>query len=217
MMTSSTRAAPVDARGTLAAGMPYWHWQRTLADDVASIAADLVDGPWFELRFDAGIDQIAELVETGLRDAGAPTCAALANDVRALGELVAALNDRSRVSVRLEVTGLQTCPVFHQDNNVMRLLCTYAGPGTEWLSDDDVDRSQLGLQGRTPAAANAAIARGAPHRCEPGDVLLLTGAEFGERGVGVVHRSPPTSLGPRLFVTIDAIDGDGTGCSAACG
>ena len=123
--------------------------------------------------------------------------------------------DPEELNERIEVNAAEMCPAFHQDANVMRLLCTYAGPGTEWLPEPSVDRSELGLQGRTPADANAAIASGPSRHSLPGEVLILTGSKFDERGVGAIHKSPSAELGSRLFVAIDPLDDD-PGCRDGC-
>ena len=199
-------------------GPVMWRWERALADEVRDLAREMSDGPWFELRVTAAVGQLVETVEQGLDEAGVAAGAArraLADDIATLGRMVAEAASRSQVLVRVEVNAAEMCPVFHQDANVMRLLCTYAGPGTEWLPESSVDRAELGLRGRTPAAANAAIACGPSHHSQPGEVLILTGSRFDERGVGAIHKSPAAELGTRLFVAIDPLDDDQR-CQSGC-
>lgn len=199
-------------------GPVMWRWERDVPDPVAELAQELAGGDWFELRVTAAVDQIAEAVAQGLTEIGVPdgpARRALAADVALLGRTVAQAAARSHVLVRVEVNAAEMCPVFHQDANVIRLLCTYAGPGTEWLPEPSVDRSELGLQGRTPADANAAIASGPSRHSLPGEVLILTGSKFDERGVGAIRKSPSAELGSRLFVAIDPLDDD-PGCRDGC-
>lgn len=49
---------------------------------------------------------------------------------------------------------------YHEDKVPLRLLCTYVGPGTEWLDDRHVDRWQL--YSNTQRHRNEAISRGNP-------------------------------------------------------
>lgn len=101
------------------------------------------------------------------------------------------------------------CRKFHCDSLRYRLVTTYAGPGTEWLADEDVDREALArllpcaetsnrLVVREPTAVNRALA---------GDVLLMKGAMHD--GVeGTVHRSPPIegTRERRLLLAISTVD-----------
>lgn len=200
-----------DVRAALERGGTVWRCERALPGDLAEYARQLLIGPPFDVRVSAPVGEIASVVEAALEQAGVadgPERVLLTDDIAALGALMATAAGCTMVTVRVEHLATETCPVFHQDKNMMRLLCTYAGPGTEWLPEERVDRAQLGLQGRSPAEANAAIARGAPQRCEPGEILILTGARFDHRQSGVVHKSPAASLGPRLLVAIDPCEGN---------
>ncbi|WP_367115613.1 DUF1826 domain-containing protein [Thiohalocapsa sp.] len=40
-----------------------------------------------------------------------------------------------RIGLRLEVLHRPMCPRWHRDHNGIRLLCTWLGPGTQWLDD----------------------------------------------------------------------------------
>ena len=55
-----------------------------------------------------------------------------------LGRLAERFFDISKgrdVALRLETTEDDGCRRFHVDRTHLRLLCTYRGPGTEWLTD----------------------------------------------------------------------------------
>ena len=49
-------------------------------------------------------------------------------------------------SIRIQILKVTTdkCRLFHADYNVQRLLCTYLGPGTEWLEESNVNYKYLG-------------------------------------------------------------------------
>lgn len=110
------------------------------------------------------------------------------SDLARLAALFFAVSSDLGVTLRLETTSEDGCRRFHVDRTRLRLLCTYRGPGTEWLSDAQVDRvAQAG------GARNDGIIRfGAPSRFQPCWVGILKGDAYpGNAGHGLVHRSPP--------------------------
>lgn len=54
----------------------------------------------------------------------------------AMGEAL----QRSNVTAKLELVAQQSCPRFHADTVGMRCLCTYAGPGTQFVANRHVRR-----------------------------------------------------------------------------
>ena len=110
-----------------------------------------------------------------------------------LADFSAALG-RRHLYGQLAAFGHDKCRKFHTDNVTVRLLCTYAGPGTEWVSNEEVVRENLARTDVDMETANRSVLRTADavHRCQAGDVLLLKGEAFdGNRGLAAVHRSPP--------------------------
>jgi hypothetical protein len=120
-------------------------------------------------------------------------------DIRRLALLFAAVIDTGgALRIRLEAITGRACHRWHADAVGLRLLCTYRGPGTEWL----------------PLAGGAAVARslhpktlpGEPRRVATGAVAILKGEGFaGNAGFGCIHRSPPAGPGERarLLLCID--------------
>lgn len=105
-------------------------------------------------------------------------------DVRWLVGAYACLLDARRVGLRLRALEGAMCPRFHVDHVPARLICTYAGPGSEWLTAPDaVQVEQLST----------------------GDVAVLKGERWlGNEGQGLVHRSPAIPAGQRrLMLTLD--------------
>jgi hypothetical protein len=135
---------------------------------------------------------------------------ALASDLAFLATLCVDLLDCDRVGLRVEITASATCPRFHVDRTGLRLLCTYRGPGTEWLADEDADRSRLGAgaAGR-PDACSGLLRSGARIRTVPPfAVVLLKGSAWpGNEARGAIHRSPavPCGAGPRVLVALDPL------------
>lgn len=128
-----------------------------------------------------------------------PAHPALAADIAWLVKLYRDLLGCPALGLRLEVLERAMCPGWHVDHTGIRLLCSYRGPGTEWLDDRGIDRRRL----RTDSAGRPAS--GAAHS---GDLCLLKGSAWqGNQGQGVIHRSPtPTpGSGPRILLALDAL------------
>ena len=135
-------------------------------------------------------------------------CAYLATDIRFLASQLGAILGRRHLHARLFVKRSDGCRKIHADNVSIRLLCTYAGPGTDWLPDEDLVRAHLRPSRLDIDVANRRVLRpGATlRRCSPGEVLLLKGHAYpGNAGRGAAHRSPPlgSSGVARLVLKID--------------
>lgn len=105
-----------------------------------------------------------------------------------------------RLMLRLQRVEDAGCPLFHVDRVALRLLCAYAGSGTEWLPEEAHDRSRLGC------GSNAAVRDwSAVRRIAGGHVAVMKGERYpGNAGRGLVHRSPEASPAcPRILVAID--------------
>ncbi|MEM1190932.1 MAG: DUF1826 domain-containing protein [Pseudomonadota bacterium] len=93
-----------------------------------------------------------------------------------------------RVTLRLETTDQDGCRRFHTDRTHLRLLCTFRGPGTEWLMDTQVDRDAE----RANASNDEILRYGEPSQLQSFWVGILKGTAFpGNAQHGLVHRSPP--------------------------
>ncbi|MBJ6123698.1 DUF1826 domain-containing protein [Sphingomonas mollis] len=142
-------------------------------------------------------DRAREPLSTALRAAGYAEryVAALAADIAMLAAAFGRLLDSEQVAIRLDVVETDACRRFHGDQVGVRLICTYAGPGTQWLADDEVAR----WQGGTPV--DELDVRQIP----AGDVALFKGRDRApERPI--IHRSPPIAGTGccRLVLVIDA-------------
>jgi hypothetical protein len=123
-------------------------------------------------------------------------------DLARLSEAFIDLAHGEPVTARLESMDGVRCPRFHVDNSYLRLVCTYRGPGTEWLEDEQVDRGA-----HEAGASNDAIIRfGEPHRMPEFTVGLMKGRRYpGHADAGLVHRSPlPDPAVPaRILFSLD--------------
>ncbi|WP_434518289.1 DUF1826 domain-containing protein [Pseudomonas sp. NFX1] len=99
-----------------------------------------------------------------------------------------------RLGLRLRVLDAPMCPRFHVDHVPLRLLTSYAGPGSEWLQEGAIDRREL--HQAMPAVDNI-------QRLQAGDVAVLKGEKWqGNEGAGLVHRSP-SGHQRRLLLSLD--------------
>jgi hypothetical protein len=97
----------------------------------------------------------------------------------------------------------RTCPLFHIDRVSLRMLCTFRGPGTEWLSDSMVNRKQLGRGSNRKVTKPGTLV----YEVEPFQICILKGKSFkGNANAGAVHRSPavPDTKNGRWFLRVDA-------------
>ena len=106
------------------------------------------------------------------------------------------------------------CRKIHTDNVTLRLICTYAGPGTDWLRNEDVVREKLVPSELDAEIANRQVVKDGAvlQRSASGEVLLLKGDAYpGNSGFGAAHRSPPleATAATRLVLKIDR---DRCGC-----
>lgn len=138
-----------------------------------------------------------------------PDADAFLDDVDAVLRSFASVEPADHYRVRLERVSGDSCRLFHVDFVRLRLLCTYHGPGTEWLADGDVVRAALGGEGASVEEVNARIIRpGATiRRMRTGWIGLLKGAAYpGLEERGLVHRSAPiaTTGAVRLRLAVEA-------------
>ena len=132
---------------------------------------------------------------------------ALVEDLRLMGEMLGELVDAKTIGLRLEIIRQAMCPRLHVDRVGMRMLCTYRGPGTEWVEEHDVNRRFLGAGANGLPDETSGLLRPGAHleSIPPFAVALLKGTLWqGNTGLGIVHRSPAVTSPPRVFATLDA-------------
>ena len=120
-------------------------------------------------------------------------------DVGWLVSAYACLLGAKRIGLRLRALDKAMCPRFHVDHVPVRLITTYAGPGSQWLKEGLIERRRLGQLTSEPTE-NSKI----EHR-NVGEVALLKGEKWqGNEGFGLIHRSPAVKEGERrLILTLD--------------
>ena len=160
----------------------------------------------------SGEMSVAQLTEQVVPEAwgavDSVAAAMLGADIHRLCEMFAELLCADELMISLEGPDEATCPRFHVDRVGVRMLVTYAGPGTEWLPDEHVDRRWLGEAGHgRPDHENGVML---PHaevqRVSPFEVVLLKGEAWpGAENFGAVHRSPDPAGGRRVLLRVDML------------
>jgi len=92
----------------------------------------------------------------------------LGADIRLLGRLFATLTASNTVRFRLEHVVDDACRQHHVDSVRLRLLCTYAGLGTDWVDPAGTERRMAAF-----------------------DVGVFKGSKFPDSAPRILHRSPP--------------------------
>ena len=113
-------------------------------------------------------------------------------------------------ALRIEVLERPMCPRFHVDRTGIRLVCTWRGPGTEWLDDGWADRNRLGpgSRGLSDETSGLMLPGAEVKKIPTFAVGLLKGSLWqGNAGRGAIHRSPQVDPGamPRVMLSLDAI------------
>ena len=95
------------------------------------------------------------------------------------------LTKSKHIQLQLEIIRTDMCRLFHIDNLRQRLLCTYLGPGTEWLDQSNVNWNGLGK------GCNKKIVKDSKNinQTKSGELILLYGLKH-ELNLPIVHRSP---------------------------
>ena len=181
--------------------------KRSLPPSVTKALEEVAEGEIFEHK---GMLDVAELDLSGLLQSVSNPIARqfLTEDITSiLADFSTALG-RRHLYGQLAVVAHDRCRKFHTDYVTIRLLCTYVGPGTEWVRNEDVVRKNLARADVDLETANRSVlrVRDVVHHCAAGDLLLLKGEAFdGNRGSGAVHRSPPIAARAlrRLVLKVD--------------
>ncbi|MFD1034085.1 DUF1826 domain-containing protein [Sphingomonas hankookensis] len=131
-----------------------------------------------------------------MSDAGyeTPGMDALASDIASLATRFSQIMDIDRVALRLEVVETDACRRLHADYVTARLICTYVGPGTQWLDAADAVALAAGADPETLTIREIGT----------GDVAIFKGRLWSP-DAPAIHRSPPiagTGV-QRLVLVID--------------
>jgi hypothetical protein len=173
-------------------------WQRRLESNVTDYAQYLMtDAPNLRARFIEEPQKVAEQLE--LKLPLTDNRQAFIDDVVLMVDMFSCLFDLQQVGLRIAVLRTAMCPNFHVDQVPCRLICTYAGAGTQWYPPEQVQRLSDGKI--------SLLLQAVPKNLHVGDVGILKGEAWeGNEGRGLVHCSPPASdITPRIVLTLDIV------------
>lgn len=109
-------------------------------------------------------------------------------DIKKLLRHFQKLTDANSFRLLLSTVNSNMCRRFHTDINDLRLLCTYSGPGTLWLTEDNVNRKALDTCGDNECIV---LDENKVQQAPTGAIVILKGAIYPKEGTAaVVHRSP---------------------------
>ncbi|HCL78132.1 DUF1826 domain-containing protein [Stutzerimonas nitrititolerans] len=211
MPASQSRAQPRQAMGATADvlaevlrdGVNLAVWERRLPERIEAFAAALVamsghlsESLTLELATEDAQPDLAGLAAGYQAIEGHAEFVA---DVVWLAQAYGCLLGARRIGLRLRVLDRTMCPRFHVDHVPLRLVITYAGFGSQWLTEGAMCRSGLGNPSAEPPN-DAGV-----HQLDCGHVALIKGEKWlDNEGAGLVHRSPPMAAGERrLLLTMD--------------
>jgi len=139
----------------------------------------------FECRASGDLATIEAAFATAIQPHG---CDLLLRDVQELLRVFEQLTGAKSFRLLLATVKTNMCRRFHTDINDLRMLCTYSGQGTLWLTEENVNREALdSRRGYAPIALDENEIR----QAATGAVLILKGAIYPKDGTkAVVHRSP---------------------------
>lgn len=124
-------------------------------------------------------------------------------DIKALLYLFKEVTGAKSFRMLLATVNTNMCRRFHTDINDLRMLCTYSGVGTLWLTEDNVNRKALNSRGANDCIV---IDESRVQQAKTGSVVILKGAIYPQVATkAVVHRSPTIeeSGEKRLLLRID--------------
>ena len=178
--------------------------RRTPSSDLREDAQRAAASPGFQRISEIGTESTSRDLEHKL--GGFPH---LALDARFWSQVLVDITGCQSVGLRLAAMESPMCPRFHVDLVTLRLVVTYQGPGTEFVSNNRVDRTHLGHSTSRGSAGSSAPAV-TPEDIQSAnsfDIVLLKGEAWPEnKGFGAVHRSPPMmDSAPRLVMTLDPL------------
>ena len=184
-------------------------WKRSLTDKLLKASKSVLStNPDLEISLIVSPQDTISVLQARLDSS--KMVMILIEDIHKLVNMFCDLFDLKRVGLRLTSLKHAMCPRFHVDNVPCRLITTYQGIATEWLSHSDADRSKLGVGNKGKSDSQSGIYQDESdvQQLSQGDVALLKGeAWVGNEGQGLIHRSPQLhDQASRLILTIDFID-----------
>ena len=154
-----------------------------------------------QIRIEGSIQQILKQLTEELKAVNTD-CKAILNDIEVLLSQFKLVSKVDYFKLILSTVNSNMCSKFHTDNNTLRLLCTYAGPGTLWLPKTAVKSVKNPNEVNWEDEFSNEI-----QQAQTGEVVLLKGMLY-PNGNAVMHKSPSIEEAgnKRLLLRIDTYD-----------
>jgi hypothetical protein len=152
------------------------------------------------IRCSGSIEEIMADIRSALRNVN---CENIINDIGNLLEEFQKASGADSFRLVLETVTSNMCRRFHSDMNDLRMLCTYAGPGTLWLKEDNIHRDALNQRGEDDDIVKN---KDEIQQVKTGAAVIIKGAMYPKEGTkAAVHKSPPVEETgeKRLMLRID--------------
>lgn len=138
-----------------------------------------------ELRASGDIEEIVMTISNELLPYN---CHFLYTDIEHLLQKFSEITKATSFRLLLATVNTNMCRRFHTDINDLRLLCTYSGPGTLWLTEDNVNRKALDNSGDNECIV---LDESRIQQADTRSIVILKGAIYPQEGTAaIVHRSP---------------------------
>jgi hypothetical protein len=139
-----------------------------------------------DIRLSGTID---EIIRDLAKEFGQERFGRLASDIENLMKRFAQVSKADSFRLFLGTVNTNMCRKFHTDINDLRMLCTYSGPGTMWLKEENINREALGRA--SSDEEDIVVNENDIQQAETGSVVILKGAIYPKAGTrAAVHRSP---------------------------
>jgi hypothetical protein len=166
-------------------------WQRALDRRLTEDCGVLLRHDGDPLQLELPVGEIAKAVPSAMALAGWPAAPHFVDDLAMLAECFAGVTGGTAVALRLDVITNDACRKYHADYVTVRLITTYAGPGSQWLSNADAAALAAGVPARQLVSSNLLA----------GELALFKGRLLTDSPI--IHRSPPiTGSGQRRLVLV---------------
>lgn len=144
------------------------------------------------------MDDLAITLDEDLPEGDEDSRQAFIDDILRLTQIFTKKIGHKRMRIQLEIIRTDMCRLFHADHIRQRLLCTYYGPGTEWLDPENTNFDGLGKGCNENIVIDSSLIK----RANRFDVLLLKGAKFEGICKATIHRSPPIEQANQVRVLL---------------
>lgn len=125
------------------------------------------------------------------------------NDIKNLTLEFSKISGSNKVDFLFSIMDKTKCPLFHIDKNYLRLLCTYYGESTLWVSNDNVNYDKLGCGDNSLIIKNLDEIK----KTNINDVIILKGSKYpNNMGNAIVHKSPDITNINRILLRIDSLN-----------